>query len=142
MKQANALFRNSFLSVVTLLLVALMLPGCSTPQKPQYVQRTIPVPEIQYVEATLIEGKTTKQEVLDALGMPDSASDSSLSYSYNHNNMYLHAKLHIIYKDGTELNVILGHGLKHGWVLIHFNGSYDKQGRHIPSTINTGISIG
>lgn len=141
MKQASALFKNILLSVAIPLLVALILPGCATQQENQYVQRTVPVPEIQYVDATLIVGKTTKQEVLNALGMPAKIDDTSLSYSYDRTEEYLRARLHIVQEDGTEFNVILGNGLRYTSLLVFFGGSYDDKGRHIPSNINTSISV-
>ena len=105
-------------------------------------QQVVAVPEYQYVDATLIEGKTTKQEVLDALGMPESINNSSLDYRYGgRENKYLRARLRIIQKDGTEFNVILGDGLKYDHLGVSFYGDYDDQGRHIPSNICTHISV-
>ncbi|MDL2329996.1 hypothetical protein LJC71_09705 [Desulfosarcina sp. OttesenSCG-928-A07] len=135
--------RKRFIAVFAFAFLPLLCSGCF-PQKqaPVEQKKVIPVPEIQYIDATLIEGKTTKQEVLDALGMPESISATSLSYRYgDRNNKNLRARLRIVQKDGTELNVILGDGLKHDSILIHFSGSYDDQGRHTPSNINTGISV-
>ena len=140
MKQQVGLFKNKLLPAAIFLLIAFMLPGCF-PQ-PQQIQKTIAIPEIQYVDATLIEGKTTKQEILNIFGMPESIDATELSYSYgNYNNKYLQARLRIIQKDGTEFNVILGDGLKYSKVNIYFNGQHDNHGRHIPSNINTNITV-
>lgn len=143
MKPVHFLLKRFCATSVPLLFVAIILNGCTTLPAPQMVQRTIPVPEVQYVDATLIEGKTTRQQVIDALGTPDSSDPNSLSYSYYSDKKNgLRARLHIIYKDGTEQNIILGDNNGHHFVLIYFGGKYDSNGNYTSSNINTAISFG
>lgn len=136
-EQASALFKAKLFPVVIMLLIAFILPGCSAPQKPQQVQRVVPVPQVQFVEATLIEGKTTKQEVLDVFGMPEDIG-TSLDYKFKGD---MKARLTIVQKDGTTYNVILGDGEKYNRLSVSFYGHYDNQGRNIPSNINTHITV-
>ena len=60
---------------------SLMLSACYTLRKSDVQHNTVPVPEVQYIDLTIIEGKTTKQEILDAAGIPDDISESSMTYS-------------------------------------------------------------
>lgn len=129
-----SIFRYGYNIVFLLILCALY--GCT--YFPERTENVIPVAEVQYVELTLIEGKTTKQEVMDALGMPDDFSTDSLSYKYDDN---IQAKLYIVCKDGTKMNTILGSGHKCSTLLIQFGGEYDKNGNSIPSNKNTGFSL-
>ena len=128
--------------MIFMVLILATLSGCATlytqqKQSPP-VQQTIAVPEVQYVEITLIEGKTTKKEVLDALGMPTSIIMDTMSYIYSGD---VKAKIHLVYKDGTKYNVILGYGEKYKTIMINFVGYYDDNGHHIPSEKNTGFSL-
>ena len=59
------------------LLAVLCLAGCIQSQRPQPV-----AVEVQYLETTVIEGQTTKTEILKVFGHPDDFSPNSLDYSY------------------------------------------------------------
>lgn len=130
-------FIKTFLGV-TLLIISSVLYGCLNESiKNSQVESIIPVSEPQYVELTLIEGKTTKQEIIDALGMPKSMSGISLDYQFKDD---IKAKLQLIFKDGTKFNVILGDGEKQRWLSIGFD-DYDENGNIIISDKNTSILI-
>jgi hypothetical protein len=79
-----------------------------------------------YAEATLIEGKTTKAEVIIALGMPYSI-ESEGGFSYY--GTTVQAKLTLVQKDGTRFSTNLG-GLG-GY--YHLSIGFDNKG--IVSTV-------
>lgn len=100
-----------------------MLSACYTLRKPEIQHNIIPTPEVQYVDLTIIEGKTTKQEILDAAGIPDDISESNITYKvYRHKDIKI--KLHLIQKDGTKINTIVGDEEKHQSILIFFTVIY------------------
>lgn len=109
-----------FLSTLALMLAILLVPACFPTKNVTQVNKTVAVPEVQYVEASLIEGKTTKQEILDALGTPDSFSEGSFRYRYRHGKDQK-AKLAITHKDGTTMNVVLGQDEKFTNLTIGFS---------------------
>lgn len=47
-----------------------IVSGCSKPQ-PQPMVVQVQQPQVQYIELNVIEGKTTKAEILQALVTPD-----------------------------------------------------------------------
>ncbi len=102
---------------------SLMLSACYTLRKSDVQHNTVPVPEVQYIDLTIIEGKTTKQEILDAAGIPDDISESNITYEvYRHKDIKI--KLHLIQKDGTKINTIVGDEEKHQSILIFFTVIY------------------
>lgn len=138
MKQVIFSFKAKLFPIFICCLVVFVLLGCSALQESHQIQRIVPVPQVQFVEATLIEGKTTKQEVLDIFGMPEEI-DNSLDYTFRSGDIKV--RLSIIQKDGTKYNVILGPGEKYTKLSIMFYGYYNEQGKNIPSNINTGIAV-
>ena len=109
-----------------------MLAGCTqpthVPTQPAPIQKqVVPVPEVQYVDATLIVGKTKKQSVLDSLGTPQQMADQEgmrfFWYGFNKNNN-IKARLSITMGDGIKYNLIMGENERHGGLRIHF----DKKG--------------
>ena len=106
-----------------ILACVLMLSACYTLRKPEVQHNVVPVPEVQYIDLTIVEGKTTKQEILDAAGTPDSISDSSMTYRV-YRNKNIKIKLELVQKDGTRINAIVGDDEKHTKILIFFNVIY------------------
>ena len=109
-----------------------MLAGCTqpthVPTQPAPIQKqVVPVQEIQYVDATLIVGKTNKQSVLDSLGTPGKVIDqegmSIFGYSFDKYNN-IKARLSITMRDGFKYNLIMGKDEQHRTVSI----SFDKKG--------------
>ncbi len=90
-------------SITTVVIIGLLLSptinGCAP--APQVRHEVIPVKQKQIIEANIIEGKTTKQEILDALGSPTRFSDNSLTYRNQKDTIY---RIHLTQKDGTQLN--------------------------------------
>ena len=113
------------LAIIYCAIFTLVFAGCSHPTYVPVQQQTIPVQETQYVDATLVAGKTTKQYVLDTLGTPGSVSDRSLSYQFYGKKMKnTNARLSITMKDGTNYNLIFGEKEQHRFLIIYF----DKKG--------------
>lgn len=86
-------------------LLCILLCGCFA-QKPSVNETVIAVQQPQIVEVAIVEGKTTKQEILDALGTPDKLSETSLTYNYMGKNTI--CQLSLTQKDGTKFNIELG----------------------------------
>ena len=101
-----------------LLMVALcsfVVAGCA-PQR-QYVQ---PVAvQVQFAEMKMVEGVTTKTEILQALGHPDKFGERSLSYIYYKRSSLEGAKIRYTQKDGTEFLIVLQKGTKASWMNIY-----------------------
>ena len=82
--------------------------GCSGMYKLRSASHNIvAIEQPQELNAIIIEGKTTKQEIIDALGMPKSMDTRYFSYSFRKGKEKV-CKLQLTQKDGTILNVILG----------------------------------
>lgn len=90
---------------------SLMLSACYTLRKSDVQHNTVPVPEVQYIDLAIIEGKTTKQEILDAAGIPDDISESNITYE-----VYRHKDI--------KINTIVGDEEKHRSILIFFTVIY------------------
>ena len=96
---------------VAVLLAMPALQGCSMmPQSARH--EVVPVKQKQVLSMTIIEGKTTKKEVLDALGDPDRVYQTMLSYCRNDTTSY---KIHLIQKDGTQFDFEVGDGKKYSF---------------------------
>lgn len=112
--------------LVLFILTMVVITACTQPQRQKQQPITM---QIQYVEATIIPGKTTKTEVLKTLGHPDSFSEegygsefvdeydgkiygggSDLTYDYWERSPYEGAKIRYIQTDGTEFGIILHRG--------------------------------
>ena len=113
-----------------------MLSACYTLRKPEIQHNIIPTPEVQYVDLTIIEGKTTKQEILDAAGIPDDISESSMTYSV-YKNKDIKIKLQLVQKDGTRINTIVGDGEKHQSILIFFDVIYKKNTSYTTNIVDS-----
>lgn len=103
---------------ILLVLSVVIVSGCSTPQRRQPV-----VMQVQYIKATIIEGQTTKTDVLKVLGSPDnfsSAGIDTLTYNYMERSPLVGAKIRYVQKDGTEFGVILRNGGDKWYVLFMF----------------------
>lgn len=97
----------------------LLLPSSLFDNEPE--QRTVYVPVAepvvqapQVLELTVIEGKTTKQEVINALGTPKSmfnlTGNEQLMVYYFSEYTKLLCWLRLTQKDGTVWNDVLGQG--------------------------------
>ena len=103
--------------VKLLLMVALcslvVVAGCA-PQRQQVAPTVVsappPPPKIHYVEATIVEGKTTKKDILATFGSPDDVSSwagiESFTYDYEKRSTE-GAKIVYIQRDGTEFGMVL-----------------------------------
>lgn len=128
--------------IVALCLVfscVLMLSACYTLQKSDVQNNVIPVPEIQYIDLTIIEGNTTKQEILDTVGMPDDINNFWMSYNV-YKNKDTKIKLKLIQKDGTRINTIVGHNEKHRGITIYFTTVY-KGNKSYTTNIVDSVSL-
>lgn len=115
---------------------SLMLSACYTLRKSDVQHNTVPVPEVQYIDLTIIEGKTTKQEILDAAGIPDDISESSMTYSV-YKNKDIKIKLQLVQKDGTIINTIVGEDEKHQSILIFFAVIYKKNTSYTTNIVDS-----
>lgn len=97
---------------------AFVILGCTKPQPPRPVVIRAQQPQVTYVEATVIEGKTTKAEILEVLGPPDAFDKFGIAYYYFKRSPYEGAKIRCVQKDGTEYVVVLREGSKN--TSIHF----------------------
>ena len=94
-------------------LCTFVVAGCAHHRQqvaPAVVFTSPPPPKIHYVEATIIEGKTTKKDILATFGSPDDvdswAGIESFTYDYGKRNAE-GAKILYIQKDGTEFGMLL-----------------------------------
>ena len=115
---------------------SLMLSACYTLRKSDVQHNTVPVSEVQYIDLTIIEGKTTKQEILDAAGIPDDISESSMTYSV-YKNKDIKIKLQLVQKDGTRINTIVGEDEKHQRILIFFAVIYKKNTSYTTNIVDS-----
>ena len=115
---------------------SLMLSACYTLRKSDVQHNTVPVPEVQYIDLTIIEGKTTKQEILDAAGIPDDISESSMTHSV-YKNKDIKIKLQLVQKDGTRINTIVGEDEKHQSILIFFAVIYKKNTSYTTNIVDS-----
>lgn len=112
------------MKVLSVLAVAALLAmpaiqGCSMmPQSKPVQHEVVPVKQDQILSVTIIEGKTTKKEIIDALGTPSSLYSSSIGYTNKDGVVY---QIHLIQKDGTQLDYELVGGTLVQSVLIHFD---------------------
>lgn len=79
---------NKKLIMLFVLICPVLLSSCYNLKKTDVDHAVIAQKEKQYIDITIIEGKTTKQELIDKLGMPDDINNTSMSYSL-HNNKNL-----------------------------------------------------
>lgn len=98
---------NRYVTLYIILFLILFMQSCTVYETRKPAQHIIPVEENQEFSISIIEGKTTKQEVIDALGMPDSISEFSLAYRFRGKDI---CKLTLVQKDGSIFNVLLGTG--------------------------------
>lgn len=108
----------------------LMLPSALFDIEPE--QRTVYVPvaepvvqKTQMLELTVIDGKTTKQEIINAIGTPDTMlngtdikgrAETNMIYyfqNYDPNKDKVFCRIKLIEKDGTVWNEVLGQGKFH-----------------------------
>lgn len=105
--------------IIIFSMVLLLLNGCGLMYKANVKTHieTVPVEEYQQFDISIIEGKTTKQEILDTLGMPESIG-SSLHYDFSKNKI---CNLKLTQSDGTKMNVVLKPKQKMHDLTIYFN---------------------
>ena len=127
---------KSMVALCLILSFSLMLSACYTLRKSDVQHNTVPVPEVQYIDLTIIEGKTTKQEILDAAGIPDDISESSMTYSV-YKNKDIKIKLQLVQKDGTRINTIVGEDEKHQSILIFFAVIYKKNTSYTTNIVDS-----
>ena len=104
-----------------------MLPSALFDIEPE--QRTVYVPvaepvvqKTQMLELTVVDGKTTKQKIINALGTPDSMiNDTDIKgrpetlmvyyfQNYDPNKDKVFCRIRLTEKDGTTWNEVLGQG--------------------------------
>lgn len=88
--------------------------GCASLVKERH--EVVPISQPQIFEITINEKTTTKEEIIDVLGMPDSI-ENNLDYTFERDKK---CKVHLIKKDGTVWNVILGDNEKFRKMFIVF----------------------
>lgn len=98
------------------------ISGCGiyklrTPEK--RIETVIPIEEPQEFFISVTEGKTNKQQIIEALGMPDELNESWISYSFRKAGEI--CRLNLNQKDGTVLNIILGNGHKYRGARFHLD---------------------
>lgn len=93
----------SVLAVVALLSMP-AVQGCAPAPapKPQVKHEVVPVKQKQIIRATLVEGRTTKQQVVDALGTPETVSPEWFHYSGGKDTVY---QIDLTQGNGTHFNV-------------------------------------
>ena len=87
------------------LIATLMLQVSCLPQRQAQVVEIKPV---KVAEMTIVQGKTTKQEILDKLGAPYSNIGSIYRYDAPDNRME-YIDITYIEKDGTKWNFCISH---------------------------------
>lgn len=109
------------------MLIVLSLSGCAEQHKrltPKAYFKPTTTIQIHYIDVTLIEGKTQKAYVLETLGTPDSfgTSDtySDTTYRFYNKPVNIKARIHIVQKDGTAMNIVVGKGEKHESFIIYY----------------------
>lgn len=76
----------------------------TTSTKINYEERPVIEPEI--IKISVIEGKTTKKEIIDVLGSPVNISPNSLNYRFHYYyNKIL--RLSLTQKDGTKFDITI-----------------------------------
>lgn len=88
---------KNFIYICVFLLVTMTMLSCATAQSP---------PPIHFTDVTIIEGKTTKAEILNTFGTPRSFGQYSLFYSYPYKYYPDAFKIRYIQFDGTEFHII------------------------------------
>ena len=91
--------------LLAVVLCSFVVAGCAPQRQGQVVQM-----QVKYTEATIIEGKTTKTEILQKFGNPDSFGRDYVAYDYRQRSPLDAAKIRYTQKDGTEFMVILQRG--------------------------------
>lgn len=78
-----------------------------------------------YTEASLIEGKTQKSYLINALGLPDRSGRtytySYVTYSYTSRPAHIKAKIRVVRRDGTDIYIVVGNGEKYTNVTVYFD---------------------
>ena len=119
-----------------LFLVSLILPlsscGFIAPQQilptllSMYTPKKINKVGMYYTEASLIEGKTQKTYVVETLGLPDSSltnrSYSFVKYNYSSRPVHIKAKIRVVRRDGSDMELVVGNGERYSSVTIYFDG--------------------
>lgn len=91
---------------VAILLAMPVIQGCSImPQSTRH--EVIPVKQKQVLSMTIVEGKTTKQEILNTLGDPNIMAQGGFSYHRTNTTSY---RIHLVQKDGTNFDFEVAEG--------------------------------
>lgn len=125
-------------SIVLVVISSLFfLNGCLMSQFDQINTQVIKQQK-NIIEFTVIEGKTTKQEILAALGNPDSMTGDSLQYNY-YSREGEQLNLRIVQKDNTSFNLVFSSGPNvKGWVTFNLNDEYSGKKINTVSDVTFG----
>lgn len=125
---------NKFIPLICvfpfLLSGCLLLPSSLFDNEPEQRIVYVPVAEpavqkTQMLELTVVDGKTTKQEIINAIGTPDTMlngtdikgrAETDMIYNfqnYDPNKDKVFCRIKLIEKDGTVWNEVLGQGKFH-----------------------------
>lgn len=109
---------------IIVVLVYLLLCACSYPD-PMPHEVVIDTTPIKIGEVTIQNGKTTKHEILSALGKPTEIGETKMMYELPENKREFYL-IHMIQKDGTQFDECIGYqkGCKR-YALIFFD--WEKQ---------------
>ena len=104
----------------------LFLSICSCTQQRQV--QTIDLSPRKTAEVTLIEEKTTKQELIQALGSPTDADTDSMTWSKSADPREYFV-VHYIQKDGTAFDVCVGQNINYkNGLHVYYTGIWTGTG--------------
>lgn len=107
------------LKIINILAMIFLIVSCAP--KPEPVRVVVPIVQPNEVRASITEGKTTKQEVIDALGTPDSLG-AYWTYDFR-KKMNEICKLTLVDKAGVTLNLLVGPNEKYHQMMLFFSDS-------------------
>ena len=115
---------------IILIVCSVICGGCFQQKQQPVMVYSQPAsqPQVQWTEVKLVEGKSTKTDILKALGGPDSTSGSIITYTYYDRSSLEGAKIHLTQKDGTELLIVVHRNKRTAFVIFRLkdNGVLDQ----------------
>jgi outer membrane protein assembly factor BamE (lipoprotein component of BamABCDE complex) len=102
--------------------IIVLVTGCSTYTPPPVMPNVVEVVKKDapiVVSATIVEGKTTRQDLLEQLGTPDLFSEPSFDYDFDEDNNKV-CKLELKTRQNLVINEMIGKGYKHDKLSIMF----------------------